>query len=117
MEERVERKRKVAYVGNSILGLGFKIAGVTESHHVRNTTEAEAAFRDLLARDDMGILVVSSAAKRMVRDRRLLGVIEESLMPLIVQVPEKDEDMTEEETLRRLILRAIGIDISRMFKK
>lgn len=116
MEERVDKKLKIAYIGNNILGLGFKIAGVTEAYPVYSTSDAESRFKDLLARDDIGVIVVSSGARRMVKDRKLVNAVEESLMPLIVQVPEKDEDVTEEETLRRLILRAIGIDISRMFK-
>ncbi len=117
MEERVEKGYKIALVANQQLNLGFKLAGVTESTTVSDTSEAESKIKELIGRDDVGIIIVSTSVKRMVRDRRLQDTMETSILPLVVQVPEPNEGITEEDTLRNLIMRAIGIDISKMFSK
>jgi V/A-type H+-transporting ATPase subunit F len=116
MEERLEKKYRIAMVGNEQLVLGFKLAGVVESYVISGQQHAESTLKKLLERGDVGIIIMSSGVKRQVRDRRLMETIDESILPLVVEVPEKGEGVTEEDTLRNLILRAIGIDISRMFK-
>jgi vacuolar-type H+-ATPase subunit F/Vma7 len=103
-------------VGNDLLRLGFKLAGVTEAYAVSGPAQAESRMKELLGRSDVGIIIMSSSVKRQVRDRRLLEEIEGSILPLVVEVPERNEGVTEEDTLRNLIMRAIGIDISKMFK-
>ncbi len=117
MEERIEKQYKIALLGNQQLNLGFKLAGITESSTVSETEAAEAKLREFLARDDIGIIIVSSSVKRLVKDRRLHDTMEASILPLVVQVPEPNEGITEEDTLRNLIMRAIGIDITKMFNK
>ena len=42
MEDRLEKTAKIAYVGNSLLNVGFKIAGITEAHIVSDTAQAES---------------------------------------------------------------------------
>ena len=103
-------------VGNEQLALGFKMAGVVETYIIGGQQQAEPTMKALMERSDIGIIIMSSGVKRQVRDRRLADTIEQSILPLVVEVPEKGEGVTEEDTLRNLILRAIGIDISRMFK-
>ena len=49
----------------------------------------------------------------MVKDRRLLRVIDTSLSPIFVGIPSYNQKEVYEDTLRRLIIRAIGIDISK----
>ncbi len=113
MEERVEKQYKIAYVGNNLLNLGFKMAGITESYTVGDTEQAEARLRELTARDDIGIIIMTTSTRRMIKDRRLGDAISASLLPLIMEVPELNEQLQEEDTLRALIMRAIGIDITR----
>ncbi len=117
MEERVDKSYKIALVGNQQLNLGFKLAGVTESYTVADSMDAESRMRGLMEREDIGIIIVSSSVKRLIRERRLHDAMEASILPLVVQVPEPNESLTEEDTLRNLILRAIGIDITKMFNK
>jgi vacuolar-type H+-ATPase subunit F/Vma7 len=117
MEERVDKGYKITLVGNQQLDLGFKLAGVTESTTVTDTAGAESKIRELIGRSDVGIIIVSTNVKRMVKDRRLQDLMETSILPLVVEVPEPGEGVTEEDTLRNLILRAIGIDITKMFNK
>lgn len=113
MEDRLEKTYKIAYLGNNVLGLGFKIAGITEAHTATDTLETESEMKGLLDREDVGIIIMTSSVRKMVKDRRLADSISSSIMPLIVEVPELNEQVTEESTLRSLILRAIGIDITK----
>lgn len=116
MEERVEKEYKIVMVGNELLTLGFKLAGVSESYNAADPKETESRMRELLSRSDVGIVIVSSSVRRQIRDRRLQDIMSESILPLVVEVPEPGESMAEEDTLRSLILRAIGIDITKMGK-
>jgi vacuolar-type H+-ATPase subunit F/Vma7 len=112
LEGRVEKGLRIAYMGNGTLSLGFKIAGVTEAHSVNDTSEAEAKLKSLIERGDVGIIIVTSSARKLVKDRKLSEAISGSIMPIIIEIPELNENITEEDTLRQLILRAIGIDIA-----
>lgn len=112
MEGRVEKGLRVAYIGNSTLSLGFKIAGVTEAHSVNDSPEAETKLRSIMERGDVGIVIITSSARKLVKDRKLSEAISSSIMPIIIEIPELNENITEEDTLRQLILRAIGIDIA-----
>src|SRR5271163_1727282 len=113
MEERLDRSLKIAYVGNSLLNVGFKIAGISESFVATDTQQSESKIKELAERDDIGIIIITSGVRKMVKDRRLSETIESSILPLIVEIPELNEQVAEEDTLRSLIMRAIGIDITK----
>ena len=112
--ERVSNELRIAYIGNSQLSLGFKMSGVTESYVAQDARESESRLRELLARQDIGIIIITTSVRRQVRDRRLSESISTSILPLIVEVPEQGESVTEEDTLRTMIRRALGIDIMQM---
>ena len=104
-------------MGNNLLNLGFRIAGVTESYVVTDTQQSESRLKELLGQDDIGIIIMTSGVRKMIKDRKMNESITTGIMPLVVEVPELNEQFGEEDTLRMLILRAIGIDITRMFKQ
>ncbi len=112
MEGRVDKKYKIALVGGEELSLGFKLAGVRESYTVETPSEGEAAIRSLMERSEIGIIVISSRIMKGIRDRKILNAIDTSIMPIFIEVPDYGSEYTP-DTLRRLILRAIGIDISK----
>lgn len=116
MEDRVEKTFKITYVGNGLLNVGFKIAGITESYVATDTQQSEAKIKELIERDDIGIIIITSSVRKMVKDRRLSEMISTSILPLVVEVPELNEELKEEDTLRMLIMRAIGIDITKNIK-
>lgn len=103
---------RIAMVGGEELALGFKLAGVHESIIAETAAEAEDKIRQLLQKDDIGIIVISSRLANGIKDRKLLNAIDTSLLPIFIEVPEYG-DSHSPDTLRRLILRAIGIDISK----
>ena len=110
---RAGKTFKIAVVGSEPLTLGLKMTGVVNSYVVESPAEAETRIRELLQRDDIGIIVITSRMVKSIKDRRLSEAMASSILPLIVEVPDYDEESVEEDTLRRLILRAIGIDISK----
>ncbi len=113
MEERIDKQLKIAYLGNSLLDTGFRIAGITESYVASSGPQAEEKLKELSERDDIGIIILTSGVGKMIRNRRLSELISTSILPLMVEVPELNEQLKEEDTLRNLIMRAIGIDITK----
>ena len=60
------------------------------------------------------MIVVTSRIVSGIRDRRLYDAVMSSTMPLFMQVADYNESMeAQEDTLRRLIIRALGIDIGK----
>ncbi|MDE1851947.1 MAG: hypothetical protein KGH69_04655 [Candidatus Micrarchaeota archaeon] len=112
MEERVAKNYKIAVIGNNRIALGFKMSGITETFSVNDSAQAESTFRELLQRGDIGIIIMGSAARKLIHERRLTDSITNSIMPLVVEISEDGEAQAGEDTLRQLILRAIGIDIT-----
>ncbi len=111
--EPVKKAYRIAVLGNSQLALGFRLSGIVETHQVRGEKETEGSMRELLSRDDIGLIIASSGALGSIRDRRLSAQVAASVLPMIVEVPEYMEE-GQPDTLRRLIIRAIGIDINAM---
>ena len=101
---------KVAVVGTEPLSLGFSLAGITESYKPENAEDSEIIRRKLMQRNDIGIIAVSSSIIRDVKDRKLQEAVAGSLLPLVIELPEYGEQVAE-DTLRKLIIRAIGIDV------
>ena len=113
MEERLDKGYKIAYVGNNLLSVGFKIAGITESYVASDSAQAESRMKELTTRSDIGIIIITSSVRKLIKDRRLGEAISSSLLPLVMEIPELNEQVLEEDTLRNLIMRAIGIDITK----
>ncbi|MDE1828166.1 MAG: hypothetical protein KGH65_03340 [Candidatus Micrarchaeota archaeon] len=117
MEGRVANKEyKIAVIGSRLLAIGSKLSGVTESYTVTEQEETESLLRELLQKSDVGIIVITQSLIKKIRDRKLLYAIDNSLMPLIIDVADFNEPQQETDVLRKMILRAVGIDINRMSK-
>lgn len=102
----------VAVVGGDLLSQGMALAGIKRIYSPETQEEVERDVSSLLTMDDIGIVVISQSLARMVKDRKLAYAIENSLLPIFVSLPAYGERSYEEDALRKLILRAIGIDIA-----
>ncbi len=105
------QNKKIVVLGSEVLPLGMKLAGVSESHTVKDKEDAERRMNAMLDRDDVGIIVISQGVAESITDRRTRYRIDNSLDPLVVSVADYNEKEGGEDTLRRLILRAVGVDI------
>ncbi|MDE1871152.1 MAG: V-type ATP synthase subunit F [Candidatus Micrarchaeota archaeon] len=103
---------KIVVVGNTQLALGFKLSGVAETYSVKNAVESERVLRELMQRDDIGIIITTSGVLGDIRDRKLSNAVSESALPMVIEVPSYREE-GQPDTLRKLIMRAIGIDINK----
>jgi V/A-type H+/Na+-transporting ATPase subunit F len=106
------KKYKIAVVGNTQLALGFKLSGVAEAYSADNSSVIEKTMRELIVREDIGLIVTTSKVLKSIKDRKLADAIADSILPMVIEVPDYNEE-GQPDTLRRLIMRAIGIDISK----
>ncbi|HVA83201.1 MAG TPA: V-type ATP synthase subunit F [Candidatus Aquilonibacter sp.] len=118
MEGRVGNKDyKIAVVGSRLLAIGSKLAGISSAYNVTEPEEVESTLRTLMQRDDIGIIIIAQTLAKKIRDRKLTHAIENSLMPLVIEVADFNEPQNETDQLRKMILRAVGIDINKMANK
>ncbi len=102
---------KIAIIGNETICTGFELAGISEVYPVEDVEEAKRIFQELLARKDIGIIgITSKILKGIGTDQRLERAIELSIIPMVVELPEYGEQEAE-DTLKKLIKRAVGIEI------
>lgn len=112
MEEKLD-SYKIVMIGNRLMSLGFKLGGIASSYEAYDQATAEAALKSVLDDKETGIVIITSGVKKLVKDRKLQEAISSSILPLFVEIPEEKEPVEEEDTLRILIMRAIGIDITK----
>lgn len=109
----LEGKYRIAVIGDKLLATGMGLSGVKYRYEASTEQEVESAIRELSAKDDVGIVIMNENLMSMVKDRKLVRLIDSSISPIFVSVPSYNQTEFYEDTLRRLIIRAIGIDISK----
>ena len=109
--EGYEPKEKIAVIADSATCTGFRLSGV-ESTFALTGAEAEAKIAELLGDESFGIIVVS---ERMVEncDWRLKKRIEATAKPIVVAIPDSAGPIEQEESLAKLIKRALGVDLTK----
>lgn len=103
---------KIAVIGSRLLATGMGLSGVKHIYTATNQEETENAIREISSAGDIGIVIINENLAGMVRDRRLLKLMDNSLSPIFVSIPSFNQAEFYQDTLRKLIIRAIGIDIS-----
>ena len=103
--------KKIIVVGDQLLSLGMKLSGIKETHSVNKGEETETLLRKLFERNDIGVLIIGESFADSVKDRRIRYKLENSIDPVVMQVPGYNEGKKSDDSLRRLIMRAVGIDI------
>ncbi|MEM0074397.1 MAG: V-type ATP synthase subunit F [Candidatus Micrarchaeaceae archaeon] len=98
---------KIAIVGNELLCTGFELAGVA-TYIATSAEQAQKIIVELLGQD-IGIIGISSGLLKGI-DRELAHRLETGMLPMVVELPEYGEEIAE-DTLRKLIIRAVGIDL------
>lgn len=96
-------------VGHPEAVLGFSLAGVG-GRSVINAEQANRALDEALASKDVGIVLVTKDAARMVGARMEFLKLH-STVPLIVEIPGPEGVSPDEPSLGEIVLRAIGIKL------
>jgi len=107
------REFKLAVIGDQMLSMGLGVSGIKHIYNAQSTEEVEAAVRDVIAKGDIGMVIMNERNMKMVKDRKLLALMDTSISPLFIGIPSYNQQDLESDTLRRLIIRAIGIDIAK----
>ena len=102
---------KVAVIGDPLLTRGMALAGVKRIYRADSGEEAETAIKEAMERPDTGMIIITERIARMVKDRKLVNMMDSSISPVFVLVPAYGEQEQYVDVLRRLILRAVGMDI------
>ncbi len=109
---QVNQDKKIVVVGDQLLSIGLEIAGVKEVYIPNYGEGVEALLNKLFSRADVGVLVISEGIVEGIKDRRLLNKIENSISPVVMEIPGYGEKEKRTDTLRRMVMRAVGIDIT-----
>ena len=104
---------RIAVIGSRLLAMGMRLAGVKYIYEASNQAETENAVRELSNTLDVGVVIINEDLIAMIKDRKLIRIVDSSLSPIFVGIPTYNQGEIYADTLRRLIIRAIGIDISK----
>ena len=106
-----DNKEKIAVIADSPTCTGFRLAGV-ENTFALGGAGAEAKISELLGDESFGIIVVS---ERTVEgcDWRLKKKVEQTAKPIVVTIPDMGGPIEQEESLAKLIKRALGVDLTK----
>jgi len=98
--------KKLAVIGDPDFNVGFRLVGIRDVYDVTNDEELIKAVRDVLDREDIGVVVIryDDLRKLPVTLRR---EIDERVEPTFVAVG----GMGSVEELREKIRKAIGVDL------
>jgi V/A-type H+-transporting ATPase subunit F len=100
---------KVLVVGHPEAVLGFSLAGV-DGLPARNADETSRALDEALAAKDVGLVLVTQDAARLVQARMDYLKLH-STVPLIVEIPSPEGVSPNEPSLSEIVLKAIGIKL------
>ena len=104
-------KEKIAVIADNATCIGFRLAGV-ENTFVLSGKEAEEKLSSVLLDPTFGIIIVT---ERLVEegDWRLKKKIEATAKPVVVAIPDVKGPIEQEESLAKLIKRALGVDLTK----
>jgi vacuolar-type H+-ATPase subunit F/Vma7 len=100
---------KIAVIGDDILRAGFRLLGDKKTYG--EETNVEAMLKELINNPEIGIIVVNQKIIKNIKNSKTIDMINKTVKPLIIEVPGYNEEDMHQDTLRKIILKAIGIDI------
>ncbi len=100
---------RVLVIGHPEAVLGFSLAGV-DGRVATTAAEINSALDDALAAREVGVVLVTREAARLVQPR-MDELTLHSTLPLIVEIPSPQAAEADEPSLSDVVLRAIGIKL------
>ncbi|MEM3031050.1 MAG: V-type ATP synthase subunit F [Candidatus Micrarchaeia archaeon] len=100
---------KIVVVGDAPTVAGFRLAGVSEAY-AASGKEAERKLEELLARPDVGIVVINESLLAGM-DWRLRKRIDGLAKPTVIAVPNYRGEVVEAASLKALVKRALGFEL------
>jgi V/A-type H+-transporting ATPase subunit F len=94
-------------IGDEDTVLGFGMVGV-DGEAVKNSKEAEQAFRVALADEGIGIVIITERSADLIRSLVDQYLFREKF-PLIVEIPDRQGSVPGKPKIREMVNKAIGI--------
>ncbi len=113
IDTRAKVNGKVAVIGDALLARGMSLGGVKHIYRAETREEVERAVKEVMENGEIGMVVINEDLVKKIGDRKMLNAIDSSISPVFVMVASHNEKEAEVDVLRRLIIRAVGIDISK----
>jgi V/A-type H+/Na+-transporting ATPase subunit F len=95
---------KIAALGTDEFVLGFQLAGIRDT--VVAGDDPEKQIREMMKSEDLGIVIIDEPTLDRVSDYARHDVMD-SVKPVFIMLSDKAED----ESLRRMIRKSIGVDL------
>lgn len=99
----------IVVIGDAVMTTGFRLAGVTDTHTVEDA-DVEKTLRSQMNREDAGLIIISDRNYETL-SWKLKKHIEATAKPVVVPVPDRHGSVAQEESLRELVKRAMGLDL------
>lgn len=100
----------VAVIGDVDTITGFKLGGVTKGYVVNTEDEAKKALDELIE-NKISIIIITQKIADEIREY-INKTIGSEIVPMIIEIPDKNgESETDNDQMRSLIKRVIGVDI------
>ncbi|MBS3128474.1 V-type ATP synthase subunit F [Candidatus Woesearchaeota archaeon] len=96
---------EIAVVGTSSFIVGFQLAGVRKIFEVHNN--AQEALHHAQNDKDTSLIITDEETMQQL-DEHTREMLEASVNPVCIVLSEKGE---EQDTLRKLIIRSVGVDL------
>ena len=100
----------VAVIGDLDTITGFRLGGVSTGYVVNTEDEAKKALDELLE-SEISIIIITQKVSDEIREyiNKTMG---SEIVPMIIEIPDKDgESESDNDQMRALIKRVIGVDI------
>lgn len=101
----INKMSRFIVLGGEEFTLGFKLSGLNDIYNITENT-AEKEMKDIFDKKIEGILVTDNKTIGYLSERTRLRALD-SVNPVVVVLSET----SEQEELRRMIIKAIGVDI------
>jgi V/A-type H+-transporting ATPase subunit F len=103
-------KAKLLVIGDEPLAIGFRLAGV-ENVIQASKDDFQRKLEAALENKEFGVIVVNELMFNTI-DWKLRKRIETNPYPIIIKIPDISGSSEEGESIRELVKRALGIDIT-----
>jgi vacuolar-type H+-ATPase subunit F/Vma7 len=106
---------KIAVIGNNLLSKSMKLIGIKYIYDISNENieNIEKIIEKIALNEDIGIVIINEGITEKLINKRLINMIDSSLKPIFIEIPDYNKPEIYRDVLKRLIIRAIGIDISK----
>ena len=100
---------KVLVIGHPEAVLGFSLVGVA-GQVATSAEEVQQALDDALANPELGIILVTQDAARLIGEQ-MAQLKLRSTVPLVIEIPPPGGPPADEPSLSEVVQRAIGVKI------